>query len=268
MEMPGDADDWRLIGVNYEHVWNFPHCVGAMDGKHVLIRAPDNSGTQFFNYKGTFSVVLLAVIDAAYRFIYIDVGSYGRNSDGGIFKRSSIRRALDDGRLNLPPPETITGSEEMGPFPYVFVADAAFPLKENLLRPHPVGRRQCTREQLIFNYRLSRARRIIENGFGLLWVRWGIYRRTLELRAQNAVSIVKATCVLNNFIQRTSTPAAILALPQDQEVRQPDGVQNLGRMGNRAADGAIAVHEKFARYFATTGAVAWQEAYVRRGVEE
>ena len=73
MEMPGDADDWRLIGVNYEHVWNFPHCVRAMDGKHVLIQAPDNSGTQFFNYKGTFSVVLRI----CWKRIRIAVGALG-----------------------------------------------------------------------------------------------------------------------------------------------------------------------------------------------
>ena len=52
MEMPGDANNWWLIDVNYENVWYFPHCVGAMDGEHVLIRAPDNSSTHFFNYRG------------------------------------------------------------------------------------------------------------------------------------------------------------------------------------------------------------------------
>jgi hypothetical protein len=67
-----------------------PHCIGAIDGKHMKIHAPPNSGSKFFNYK----VFLLALVDARYKFTVVDVGSYGRNSDGGIFTHSELRKYL------------------------------------------------------------------------------------------------------------------------------------------------------------------------------
>lgn len=67
---------------------------GAIDGKHVVIKKPNNSGAQFYNYKGTFSTVLLALADAKYRFIYISYGSYGHESDAGIFERFKIKFIL------------------------------------------------------------------------------------------------------------------------------------------------------------------------------
>ncbi|KAM9504537.1 uncharacterized protein ACWYII_047371 isoform 1-T1 [Salvelinus alpinus] len=116
--------------------WNFPNCLGSIDGKHVVIQAPPCSGSQFYNYNGTYSVVLLAVVDAIYCFRVVDVGAYSKGSDGGTLRDSAFGQALQDGTLEIPPPASLPGAEGLGPVPHVFVGDEAFPLRPNLMRPY------------------------------------------------------------------------------------------------------------------------------------
>ena len=120
------------------------------------IQAPNNSGSLFHNYKGTFSIVLLAVVDAQYCFRVVDVCNYGRSSDGGTMAHSTIVQALVDHTLQLPEDALLPGAEHLGPQPHVFVADEAFPL----MRPFP-GANLPPRNR-VFNHRLSRARMIVE----------------------------------------------------------------------------------------------------------
>ncbi|XP_064467604.1 uncharacterized protein LOC135378481 [Ornithodoros turicata] len=74
---PPTEDEWRKIADDYWQRWQFPACVGAVDGKHIQIECPKKSGSPFFNYKKTFSVVLMAVADSRYKFVFIDVGASG-----------------------------------------------------------------------------------------------------------------------------------------------------------------------------------------------
>ncbi|XP_008180960.1 protein ALP1-like [Acyrthosiphon pisum] len=133
--MPEPTEEtWKTVAQKYKDMWHFPNCIGAIDGKHINIECPINSGSTFFNYKGSHSVVLLALVDADYKFIAVDVGSYGRNSDGGIFSKSIIGKRLSSNTFNVPKPIPIIENGE--PQPYVVVGDEAFPLTTYLLRPY------------------------------------------------------------------------------------------------------------------------------------
>jgi hypothetical protein len=112
----------------------FPTAQG-LAGKHIVIKNPAKSGSSFFNYKHTFSVVLLAVVDFNYKFTIIYVGSMGRFSDGSIFSTSALGKKLNKQSLKFPPPALVPNFEQ--PLPYIFIGDEAFPLSENLMRPYP-----------------------------------------------------------------------------------------------------------------------------------
>src|SRR5688572_9634119 len=98
-----NENDWLGIANDFWRKWNVVNCCGALDGKHILIRAPEGTGSQYFNYKSQFSIVLLAVVNANYEFIFVDVGTNGRVSDGGVFAQSKLGKAISKNKLPLPP---------------------------------------------------------------------------------------------------------------------------------------------------------------------
>ncbi|XP_077511927.1 uncharacterized protein LOC144122288 [Amblyomma americanum] len=87
MKVPSEGD-WVEIAKGFKKRWQFPSCLGAVDGKHVAITALANSGSAYFNYKHTFSIVLMTIIDSCYKYVLIDVGAEGRQSNDGVLKNS------------------------------------------------------------------------------------------------------------------------------------------------------------------------------------
>lgn len=163
-QLPKTESEWIQISNRFDELWNFPHCAGAMDGKHVIIEAPVHSGTKYRNYKSNFSIVMFALVDAENNYTFLDVGCQGRISDGGIFKATELYRKLENDSLRLPASEALQGRNKV--VPYVFVGDSAFPLQNHIMKPYP-GEYPKGSPRRIFNYRLSRARRIVENVFGI-----------------------------------------------------------------------------------------------------
>lgn len=86
-----------------------------MDEKHIIIEAPNSSGSEYFNYKGTFSIVLFAIVDANYKFLYVNIGCQGRITDRGIFKSTGFHILLEESSMNLPDKCTLSGREKLCP---------------------------------------------------------------------------------------------------------------------------------------------------------
>lgn len=74
LKVPSTTEEWEEVAQKFNEYWNFLNCLGAVDGKHVVMIAPPDSGSVFYNYKGTHSIVLMAICDASYKFLYIDIG--------------------------------------------------------------------------------------------------------------------------------------------------------------------------------------------------
>lgn len=114
--------------------WNYPMCLGVIDGKRILISKPPKSGSDFYDYKGHFSVILLT-FDANYNFWYFNVGGIGRWSDGGVWNSCSLKEGIEAKMMNIPESENIPFSDKV--VPYTIVGDDAFPLKPYFMKPYP-----------------------------------------------------------------------------------------------------------------------------------
>nr|XP_050022890.2 uncharacterized protein LOC126516840 [Dermacentor andersoni] len=131
---PSSADEWLRIASDFEERWNMPHCVGAIDGKHVAIEYPSKSGSEDRNYKNFFSKSLLTISDACYRFLYVEIGHHGSDSDGGVFSRSRLQEAILSNKQGFPHDAPLGN---VGNIPFYLVGDEAFPLKTYMMRPYP-----------------------------------------------------------------------------------------------------------------------------------
>ena len=109
------SKDWEDISRGFENRWNFPHCVDVLDGKHIAIQASIMSGFLFFNYKKSFSIVLLALWDASYQITAADIEEAGRQSDGngGLHANSNLGRSIVNDYFNLPQPKKLMFLSEM-----------------------------------------------------------------------------------------------------------------------------------------------------------
>jgi len=236
-----------------------------VDGKHVAIVPPPGAGSYFFNYKGYNSQVLIGIADSNYEFIYFNFGTNGRVSDGGVLEYTDFYDKLQNECLKIPESSDVKGRK----LPYVFVGDEAFSLRKDFLRPYNV--RQLTRERKIFNYRLSRARRIIENVFGILVARFGIFKTHIIIQLDNIKDVVMASCALHNFLRRISpdtyTPSECFDI-EDLENgtvtaglrSHPSSMATLKRGNNRNHQlTGKEVRKQFVEYFNNEGKVPWQD---------
>lgn len=254
LNVPISKEEWKQIANDFEKRANFPHCVGAIDGKHIRITKPTDSGSLYYNYKHFFSILLLGVCDANYKFIFVDVGAYGKSCDSAVFKDTQFYAKLMNNSLELPDASPLSGNL-LHISPYTLVGDEAFGLHEHLMRPYGGI---LDHKKKIFNYRLTRARRFIECTFGILSNKWRIFHRPLNVRIDFAVDIIKAACVLHNFVRDRDGF-------QYDDTLHVTGFENVVRSDmSRNSEGrtALSVRDKLAEYFVIDDPLPWQNDYI------
>ena len=130
--------------------------------------------------------------------MYVDVGAIGSESDEGVFALTRLRELIERGEVRIPPPHPLPGDGQGEPCEYFLLGDDAFPLRHYMMKPYP--QRGLRRDERIFNYRHSRARRTVENAFGILANRFRVFHTPMCLRPDNAEAVVMGACVLHNML--------------------------------------------------------------------
>lgn len=243
-------EDFKEIANTFYYKWGFPHCIGAIDGKHIRIKCPPRSRTMFYNYKQFFSIVLQAVSDANCRFKCIEVGAYGKQSDGGTFRDSKLYKLMQRNKLNIPAEEFLPDTNIKAPF--VFIGDEAYPLLTHLMKPY--SRHNLNEENELFNKRLSRARKTVECSFGIATSKWRIFTKAIETHPDTADLIIKAVCILHNII--IDKENITNDLPEDTIATNcllSD--TQLTRRNNRPTEEAISVRNLYKQYLVSINAV-------------
>ncbi|XP_063925016.1 uncharacterized protein LOC135138913 isoform X2 [Zophobas morio] len=221
-----NEETWKKAAEGFETRWQFPNCIGSIDGKHVTIKCPQKSGSNYFCYLKKFSIVLMAIVGPDYKFLCVDIGGFGKNSDSGIFEASNMGMKCELGQMNFPQDKNLPGQTE--PCPHVFIGDEAFALRPYLMRPFPYRQSRSNIRKEKYNTRLCRARRVVENAFGILAQKWRIFYRPLETSVGTTVTIVKTACLLHNYLILTNSDDQYFEFLEPPE----DNIEAFTNLGN------------------------------------
>lgn len=245
---------WKSIANEFYELWNFPNCLGAMDGKQITIQTNLNTGS---SHKKTYSIVLLALVDAHNNIVAVDVGPYDKNSDGEIFANLNLLKDIENGTLPIPCNAALPNTSIK--LPYVIVADETFPLKSYLMRPYPEQNLDTSKK--IYNYHLSQARRVAENTFRVLSQQFRIYNR-IQAAPHIIDYIVLTTCILHNFIKKYDGNNYTFERYEDNEITEGTLETLPLKLENNSSNNAFNVRESFKDYFNSfVGSVPLQEQF-------
>ncbi|XP_058837693.1 uncharacterized protein LOC131693671 [Topomyia yanbarensis] len=173
----------------------FPQCLGAIDGCHIEIHHRATEAVDYYNYKGWYSTVLMALVDYRYRFLYINVGSPGRCNDSQVYESSLLKKHLTENPLMDELSKNICGVN----VPVLIIGDSAFRFSKNLMKPYPFNV-AGDELQKTYNFVQASTRRVVENAFGHIKARFRRIGKGIDNTIENSSLIIKACCVLHNFL--------------------------------------------------------------------
>ena len=142
-----------------------------------------------------------------------------------MFYDTAVAQGLREKSLSLPESSPLPGREK--PVPYVILADDAFPLLENLLKPYSF--RNDDVFSRIFTYRLSRARRMVESSFSMLPTRFRVFLKSIYLNPEKAQLVVQAAVMLHNYLMENSPQTYATPGTVDQDDKDGNVAKGLWR---------------------------------------
>lgn len=196
---PPSEIDWKEKAAEFWERWDFPNLVGALDGKHVRIVAPNNTGSLYFNYKKFFSIVLFALVDANCKFLLVDVGSYRKEGDSGIFQKSYLGKLIEGGKVIFPSPEYLPNSNIL--LPHVVLGDEAFKLDTHMMKCYSKRQALEDPQKRTMNYHFCKVRRVSENTFGIMCSVFRIFFTPINVKPETVDNIIVVCCCLHNLIR-------------------------------------------------------------------
>lgn len=217
----------------------------------------------FFNYKDYFSIVLLAIADSNYKFIAVDVGSYGKEGDSNIFKKSEVGKKIQNNTFNFPEPKKLPGTNDI--LPHFLIGDEAFALDTFMMKPYSQRIARHDKQKDIFNYRLCRARRVVENAFGLLSQVFRVFYTPIPISPETCDDLIMSACCLHNILRDGYLENQQIPRYHREEEIPSDNMIRMTNVGGFANAGGLAIRDTLKEYFCSqAGEVSWQENIVNR----
>ena len=176
--------------------WQFLYAFAAIDGNHLPIKCPSGrqeAMKQYYNFKNFYSVVLLGLVDANYRFIWASLRAPGNTHDSTCFQSTSLWGDITS-RKTLPGQVVEVNGIEIPP---IILGDGAFPWQSWMMKPH--GDAVLTQEKAYFNFCLSQARVVTEGAFSKLKGRFWVLHRKCKSSKETAKIMGLACVVLHNL---------------------------------------------------------------------
>lgn len=181
---------------SFQGKWGVPQCVGAIDGCHIPIAAPIGNHTDYYNRKGFYSMLLQGIVDADYCFLDVCIGWPGSVHDARVFVHSPIYSQITENDLLPNKPMSVNGVN----VPLYLIGDSAYPMHTWLMKPFPQSG-VLTSEMKQYNYRISRARIVVENAYGRLKARWRRLLKRNDMHVDHIPTVVAAACILHNLCE-------------------------------------------------------------------
>lgn len=204
-QTPATAEEWLEKSKGF----SFPHCIGALDGKHVPIWAPSHTSPEDMNYQLSYSMVLLTLVDSDYNFMYADV-SQSQNTDAKVFNESDLWLNINTDNLNLPPYSPLPGDSIN--MPYVFVTDGSFPLERHVINPFS-GHHDSSSSESIYNQLIAQSHSAADNAFGVLSAVFKVLLKPLTLEPSNCATVIRSCLLLHNFLMQSESSKDIYCPP-------------------------------------------------------